>query len=748
VSFPLFQQHDAMDCGPTCLRMITRFYGKHYSAESLREKAYITREGVSLLGISEAAEKIGYKTLAIKLNAAKLIEEAPLPCILHWNQNHFVVLYKVSKPLLSFLPGAASIDNTKFHIADPAGTKVVLNKVNFDKHWTSGHKEGEGIALLLEPANLFYEQEDDKRSGNRSAKFILGYIKPFKKYLFNLLFAMFIASLLELIFPFLTQSMVDNGIINQNIGFVYIILISQVMLFAGKTVVEMIRSWLLLHISARINISIISDFITKLMKLPLSFFDTKLMGDITQRISDHYRIQQFLTSSSLSTIFSMVNLVIFSGVMAYYNIPILIFFFVGSLLSIAWVVLFLRWRKNIDYAHFAGQSENQNQIFEIINGMAEIKLSNAELQERWTWERIQARLFKIDTQSLTLEQWQMDGSRFITQFKNIIISFLSAKAVIDGQMSLGMMMAVSYIIGQMNGPIEQLIGFFRSAQDAAISLERMKEIHDKKDEEPPIPQEGDRMVVQHALTFKKGKISIKDLSFTYNPLDTNPIFNNLTVEIPEGKITAIVGTSGSGKTTLLKLILKFYDLKAGEILVGNQKLASIPANLWRSKCGVVMQDGYIFGKTIAENIALGAERLDFERLRHASMVANILEYIEELPLGFNTKIGSQGSNLSQGQKQRMLIARAVYKNPDYIFFDEATSALDANNESVIMKNLDEFFKGKTVIVVAHRLSTVKNADKIVVLDKGKLIEEGTHAELTAAKGSYYKLVKNQLELGN
>ncbi len=741
--FPHYPQPDAMDCGPTCLRMVAKHYGRAYSIAQLRDWANISREGVSLLGISEAAEQIGFKTLAVKIDIATLVAEVPLPCVLHWNQNHFVVLYKVKKKLFS--------SEYSFYIADPAAGKVKIDQATFAKCWLSS-SEREGIALLLEPTAAFYDQQRDialeQTISSQKVDFLWQYIRPFKIYFLHIGFAMLLGSFLELLFPFLTQSLVDNGIANQNIHFIYIILLAQLMLFVGKTFVEMIRSWLLLHISSRINVTIISSFIRKLMQLPLSFFDTKLIGDITQRIGDHHRIEQFLTGASFSTFFSVLNLAVFSVVMAYYNLTILAVFAIGSLLSIAWVLLFMGWRKNLDYARFTRMSENQNQIYELINGMPDIKLSNAALQERWNWERIQAKIFKLNTQSLALEQWQMTGSKFIDQIKNIFISFLAAKTVIAGEMTLGMMMSVTYIIGQMNAPIALLLEFFRNAQDASISLDRLKEIHLKEDEEAI-----DKEVVGLDASLMNATIVLDNVSFKYNALDEMPLFDGLNLTIPAGKITAIVGSSGSGKTTLLKLLLKFYDPQNGTVFLADENnsktaLASISTAAWRSQCGVVMQDGYLFGKSIAENISLGDDKIVTNKLHHAVHIANIKSHIEELPLKYNTKIGSAGNGLSQGQKQRMLIARAVYKNPAYIFFDEATSALDANNESVIMRNLDEFFKGKTVVVVAHRLSTVKNADKIVVLEKGKIIEEGTHSELTAMRGAYFNLVKNQLELGD
>jgi len=726
--FPFYKQLDAMDCGPTCLRMIAKHYGKTYTLQYLREKSFITHEGVSLLGVSDAAETIGMRTLAVKLPYDK-IKEVPLPCIAHWRQKHFIVIYKIEKD--------------KLYIADPGFGLVKYSTKEFIAGWENAIVDGEkqGILLILEPTPDFHNKEDESKLEKSGFKFLFSYLFNYKKFLIQLFIGMLLGSILQLIFPFLTQSLVDFGINNQNIGFIYTILLAQLMLFFGKTSVEFIRSWILLHIGTRVNISIISDFLIKLMKLPLSFFDTKTLGDILQRIGDHHRIERFLTSTTLNILFSMINLIIFGFVLALYKITIFIVFLVGSIISIAWILIFMSKRRELDFKRFDQLSDNRGYLIQLINGMPEIKLNGCEKQKRWKWEHIQAKLFKVNIKSLALNQYQQAGTLFINELKNIMITFFSAKAVIDGDMTLGMMLATQYIVGQLNAPINQLISFIHTAQDAKISLERMGEIHNREDEEKPDEQK--------TIIFPENRsLYINNLSFQYEGPQSEFVLKDLSMEIIEQKEIAIVGVSGSGKTTLLKLLLKFYPPTDGEIRLGNTNLNNFSSHLWRQKCGVVMQDGYIFSDTIANNIALGTETIEKDKLLQSVKIANIQDFVESLPLGYNTKIGRDGHGLSQGQKQRLLIARAVYKNPDYLFFDEATSALDANNEKIIMENLEKFFKGKTVIVIAHRLSTVKKADQIVVLDEGTIIEKGTHKELTKLRGAYYNLVKNQLELGN
>lgn len=743
---PIFPQLDSRDCGPTCLRMVAKYYGKNYSLQGLREKSFITREGVTLLGISEAAEQIGFRSMGVSISWEQLIKEAPLPCIVHWKQNHFVVVYKISKKSIVF-------------VADPAHGLVKYTQEEFLRCWLSDIKEGEekGIALLLEPGPDFYNIEDEKPD-KANFRFLFQYLRPHKKFMLQVMLAMLLGSLLQLIAPFLTQSVVDKGIGNQNLGFVTLVLVAQLVLMVSRTSVEFIRNWLLLHISTRINISLISDFLIKLMKLPIGFFDTKMIGDIMQRIGDHSRIQSFLTGSSINILFSMINLIIFGAVLAFYSIKILGVFIIGSIIYFIWVWLFLKKRRELDFKRFAQMSDNQSNLFQLITGMQEIKLNNCERQKRWKWERIQARLFRVNIQGLALSQWQQAGAMFFNESKNIFITFLSASAVIKGDITLGMMMSVQYIIGQLNAPVEQMIGFMQAAQDAKISMERLGEIHNKEDEEP-----ANAIKVNQLPTNRS--IEINNLSFQYEGPHSEMVLKNINLTIPEGKTTAIVGTSGSGKTTLVKLLLGFYTPVKGEIRVSGTLLGNFNSSFWRSQCGAVMQDGFIFSDSITENVAPGDESVDTVKLRRAVQVANISDFIDSLPLGFNTKIGQEGSGISQGQRQRLLIARAVYKNPEYIFFDEATNSLDANNEKVIMQNLEEFFSGhqnnldlsnsqtlansrKTVVVVAHRLSTVKNADQIIVLEKGEIIEQGTHEELTRSKGAYYELVRNQLELGN
>lgn len=749
--FPFYQQADSKDCGPTCLKIIARHYGKTLSIQTLRALSETTREGSSLLNVSDAAEELGFRTLGVKLSLEKL-EEVPLPCILHWNGNHYVVLYDLKK----LKKRKKQDDGYLIKISDPAYGLIEYNKEDFLKSWIGNNADestGEGIALLTEPTPRFHQNEFDKEPQKGFGfLFLFKYVLPYKNFVFQLFIGLLAGSILQLVFPFLTQSIVDVGIQNQNIHFIYLVLFAQLFLFFGKTALDAIRGWILLHLSSRISISLISDFFIKLMNLPISFFDVRMTGDIMQRINDHHRIERLLTTSSLSVLFSLVNMLIMGAVLAYYNLKIFAVFFIGSFFYFLWVALFLKRREVLDYKRFSEVSQEQSKVIELINGMQEIKLHNAEKQKRWGWEYIQARLFRVSMKGLILEQTQNIGSNFINELKNIIIIFLSAKLVIDGQITLGMMMAISTIVGGLNGPISQLIDFIREAQDAKISLRRLAEIHEKEDE------------VQHDTEKdldipKDADIVIKDVTFRYIGSDVN-VLENLNLVIPSNKITAIVGSSGSGKTTLMKLLLKFYEPNSGQISLEKSsnegsftdkrsiELKNIAQKTWRNHLGTVMQEGYIFSDTIANNIAIGVDVIDKERLQYATDVANIKDFIEEYPLRYNTKIGMEGIGMSTGQKQRLLISRAVYKNPEILFFDEATSALDANNEKKIMAKLNLFFKDKTVVVIAHRLSTVMNADQIVVLEKGKIVEIGNHQELVAAKGNYYELVKNQLQLGN
>lgn len=727
--FPFYKQPDFKDCGPTCLRIISKYYGKNIPLQQIRSLSETTREGSSLLGLSEAAENLGFRSLGVQIDFETLCEEVPFPCVVHWNKKHFVVIYKIDKA-------------GKVYISDPSYGLITYSKEEFIKFWigeNANENTEEGIALLLETTPNFFKNDFEEDENKMNFSFLSKYLFKYKSLVVQLMVGLLAGSLLSLILPFLTQSIVDVGIQNQDLNFIYLVLIAQVMLFLGRMGIEVIRSWILLHLSTRINISIISDFFIKLMKLPISFFDTRMTGDIMQRINDHSRIEQLLTSSSLNTLFSLVNLVIYSIVLLFYDYRLFLIYLVGAVAYIGWISFFLSKRKELDYKRFSQISQEQSKVIELINGMQEIKMHNAEKQKRWSWEFLQVKLFKLRVKSLSLEQWQSVGGNFINQMKDILVSFLSAKLVLSGNLTLGMMLSVQYIIGQLNSPLQQLIDFIKQTQDAKISLERLGEIHDKEDEE--------NKDEQYVSEVPQKDLEIQNISFRYIGSDSF-VFENLNLSIPYQKTTAIVGASGSGKTTLLKLLMKFYEPNTGEIKIANTNLKNISPRFWREHCGVVMQEGYVFNDTIANNIAVGEDYIDKQKLRKAVEIANIKDFVENLPLSYNTKIGNEGVGISGGQKQRLFIARAVYKSPEYIFFDEATSALDANNEKVIMENLEQFFKGKTAIVIAHRLSTVKHAAKIIVLDKGKVVEEGTHTELVGLKGEYYRLVKNQLELGN
>ena len=731
-SFKCIIQSDSMMCGITCLQMVCKYFGREVSLRTLSKLCVATSEGVSMLGVNEAANKLGLRTMCARTDFDTL-SKATLPCVLHWNQNHFVVLYKVRKGRI-------------FYVADPGKGLVKYNLEEFGKHWVSTASQGEekGIAMFLEPTLEFYSHKVDNEEEDgspRSFQFLFGYIKQYRKYFGQIVLGLLVGSLLQLILPFLTQSIVDVGIKNQNIGFIWLILLGQLMLTISRTAIDFIRRWLLLHISLRINISLVSDFFIKLLKLPMSFFDTKLMGDLMQRMGDHSRVNTFLTQQTLSIVFSLFTFVVFSIVLLSYNWLIFAIFMLGSLLYGGWLALFLRRRKVLDYELFEQQAINNNKTYEFITSMQEIKLQDCEQRRRWEWEDVQADLFGVQMKSLKLQQTQEAGSIFINELKNIVITVVAATAVIHGQLTLGMMLAVQYIIGQLNSPVEQLMSFFYSVQDVKISLERINEIHRMDDE-------NGKQGLETSVKEEDKGIDLEDVNFKYDPHALKTIIDDVSLTIPKGKVTAIVGASGSGKTTLIKLMLGYYPVLGGQINIGGTDVNTLNKKWWRRQCGVVMQDGVIFSESIARNIAVDDKEIDKQRLQTAAEIACIHNYVMGLPLKYNTKIGRDGVGLSQGQKQRILIARAVYKNPDYIFLDEATNSLDANNERMIVEHLDEFYKGKTVVIVAHRLSTVKNADQIVVLDKGKVVEIGNHEELTAKRGAYYNLVKNQLELGN
>ena len=730
--FPFFRQLDGMDCGPSCLRMIAKYYGKSFSVQQLREKSHILRTGVNLLGLSEAAESIGLRTTCVRTSIQKLEKQAKLPCIIHWKQEHFVVLYKIKKQKNKWY----------FHIADPAYGLIKYEEQEFKNCWITTVRDGteRGVAMFLETTPQFYETEPIKYEGI-SIWFLLKYVKPYQSMVKQLFIGLLLGSLLQLVLPFLTQSIVDQGIGHRNLNFIQLILFAQLVLVISRMLVEVIRRTILLHISTRVNVSLISDFLTKLMKLPMQFFDSKLTGDLIRRIEDHKRIETFLTQSMLSILFATITIFVFGVVLAVYNLKIFLLFLISSILYVGWVRLFMKKRADLNRRNFEQMSLYQTNLMQLIYGMQDIKLLGCEKQKRWEWENIQAALFRINIRSLNLGQWQQVGAGLINEVKNILITILSAVAVLNGNISLGVMLSIQYIIGQMQGPIEQIVSFMQQEQDARMSLERLGEIHGQADEERS--DQNDIVDMEPGLP-----ISFRNVSFTYGSEKSKRVIQNLSLEIPYGKTTAIVGLSGSGKTTMIKLMLGFYPPTTGEVMLGDHSLKHISFREWRKHCGVVMQEGYIFNDTIANNIAQEAEEIDKERLLYSVRMANIKEFIEGLPLRYNTKIGNTGQGLSQGQKQRLLIARAIYRSPEYIFFDEATNALDTSNERIIQENLNKFFSGKTVVIVAHRLSTVKNADQIVVLKQGQIKEKGTHSELIQLQGDYYNLVKNQLELSN
>ncbi len=727
-SFPFFRQLDANDCGPSSLRMIAKHYGRSLSLNNLRSKSYITKDGVSLLGISEAAESLGFRSEGLKINFDQLKNDVILPCIVHWKQNHFIVVYKITRK--------------KVYVADPAFGLISYSFEEFMKSWASTKIDNQlyGICLQVVPTPDFFKQSEEKTDKSRF-KLLFSYLREFRPLIVQLVLGIVIATILQLIMPFLFRVIVDKGIVIPNLSLITTIFIAQIVLVASRFSIGFFRNWILLHIGSKINIYLVSDFLIKLMKLPISFFDSKTTGDFIQRISDHKRIENFLSGTVLDLFYSVLTIIVLSGVLFVFNATLFFVFISGVVLYVLWTLFFMKKRRELDNKKFAQLSDNQNSLIQLVHGMQDIKLNNCEKQKRWEWESIQAKIFRINVQSLTLQEKQHAGALFFNEFKDIIVLFLAAKMVLVGQeLTLGGMLAISYILGQLSGPLNSVIDFMHSTQDAKISLERMAEVHEVEDEVhesklyiDQIPQSAD--------------IELKNLSFQYEGPHSPYVLKDINITIPANKVTAIVGTSGSGKTTLVKLLLSFYQPVEGEILVGSQNLSNINPNFWRSRCGVVMQDGFIFSDTVAKNIALSAEEIDVEKLYNACQLSNVDEIISKLPLGINSKIGNDGLGLSQGQKQRILIARAIYKSPDILFFDEATNALDANNERSILENMNAFFENRTAVVVAHRLSTVKNADNILVLDEGKLVEQGTHKELIDLKGNYFSLVQNQLELG-
>jgi ATP-binding cassette subfamily B protein len=731
--FPLIKQLDGMDCGPACLRMIAAHHGRKFDRERLRELCSIGKAGVSLLGISEAAERIGLRSISVSVPFSRLRDQAPLPCIVHWEQNHFIVVYKVTKKSV--------------YVADPEAGLIRYTVEEFLRGWIPGRPnpsdEGKGVALLLEATPDFYRTQeragDDRESQRKGMRFFFGYLRPHKSLMIQLVVGLLVGLVFSLMFPFMTQAVVDYGIGNHDLHLISILLIGQLMLAFSETGISFIRGWIMLHMGSRISISLIADFLNKMLKLPTQFFDTRTSGDIMQRIEDHDRINRFLTSSSLDTIFSVFSFFVFAGILAFYNLVILGIFLGFTVLSVFWLLLFMKRRRVLDQKTFAMDAKEQDNVVQMISGVQEIKIQGLEQQKRWEWEAIAAQRYKLSVQKLSLKQMQRVGLVFISQLRRILISFVAARAVIGGDMTLGMMLATQYIVGQLGSPVNNLISFMHSAQDAKLSLERMQQIYDQEEEE-------DYVVNKLRVFPPERTLTIHDLSFTYQGAGAKPVLSNINLQIPEGHVTAIVGSSGSGKTTLMKLLLGIYQPTAGKIYIGRTPIDQFDSHSWRDRCGIVMQDGFIFSDTIARNIACGSAAIDPARLSGSIRLANLDEFINSLPLGLQTKIGEDGQGISGGQKQRILIARALYKNPEYLLFDEATSSLDASNEHTIMSNLANFSKGRTSIVIAHRLSTVKSAAQIVVLDKGRVVEIGNHSQLVAKRGMYFNLVRNQLEL--
>lgn len=720
-SFPTDRQLDKMDCGPSCLKIIAKYYGKYYSLQYLRDKCGITREGVSFLDLSHAAEGIGLRTMAVKATVYDLQNIVPLPAIIHWNNSHFIVVYKVTLK--------------KAYVSDPDKGLVNYSIAEFENKWYDSENE-KGAALVLEPQADFSQREaGEKIERKKTIQNFLGYFSPYKKNFINLFVVMLVATLMQALLPFISKAVIDVGIRTGDIHFINLVLIANVIIIVSITLSNAVRDWILLHITSRVNISIISDYLIKLMRLPVTFFENKMVGDILQRAGDLERIRSFIMNNSLNLVFSMLTFFIFSIILLIYNLTIFIVFIIGSTLYVFWILGFLKIRRKLDWEYFDLISRNQSFWVETVTAIQDIKLNNYERPKRWKWEKIQARMYKVNQRVLTVTNWQNSGAQFIDSLKNLLITFVAAKAVINGEITFGVMISTQFIIGMLNGPVTQFIGFIVSAQYAHISFLRLNEVH-------RIPDEEDEDKTSNLQLPNNKSLILKNVSFHYSP-NSPLILKNISLVIPEKKVTAIVGDSGSGKSTLLKLLLRLYNPSFGEVLIGGMNINNISLKQWRDKCGAVMQDGKIFNDTILNNIVLDDEKIDYEKLKNAVNTANIASEIEQLPLGYNTVMGEMGRGLSGGQKQRVLIARALYKNPDFLFFDEATNSLDSINEQKIVKALDEVFKDKTVIVVAHRLSTIRKADQIIVLREGTIVEIGDHETLISRNGYYYQLTQSQ-----
>lgn len=748
-NFPCDRQLDMMDCGPACLKMIAKHYGKFYSLQYLRDKCGITKEGVSFLDLSHAAEEIGLRTLSLKCSMEDLLYKIPLPAIIHWDANHFVVVYKTApKTTYKDKKTQNSVPKGTIYVSDPAKGHIKYSAEEFAAKWLKHNssdekrienKEQLGILMAIEPQADFYNREaNEKLERKKTFENFLGYFKPYKKSFVNLFVVMLLVTILQGFLPFISKAVIDVGIQTHDIDFINIVLAANIAIIISVLLSNMVRDWILLHITSRVNIALISDYLIKLMQLPITFFENKMTGDILQRAQDHERIRSFLMNNSLNMIFSTLTFIVFGIIMFFYNPIIFYIFLTGSVIYVLWVMAFLKIRKKLDWEYFELVSKNQSYWVETIASIQDIKINNYEKPRRWKWENIQARLYKVNLRVLNITNTQNLGAQFIDSLKNLFITFYCAKAVINGEITFGVMISTQFIIGMLNTPVVQFIQFMISFQFAQISFLRLNEIHQLKDEHEDVGNNNVELPENKSLI-------VNNVSFQYSP-NSPVVLKNVRLMIPEGKVTAIVGDSGSGKSTLLKLLLRLYKPSYGDIMIGNMNINNISLKQWRDKCGAVMQDGKIFNDTILNNVVLEDEKIDYNKLKKALHTANIAQEIEQLPLGYQTMMGEQGRGLSGGQKQRILIARALYKNPDYLFFDEATNSLDTINEQKIVAALDDVFKDKTVIVVAHRLSTIRKADQIIVMQGGMVVEIGNHDKLMEHKGRYFQLVQSQTEL--
>jgi ATP-binding cassette, subfamily B, bacterial len=724
IRFPKEHQLDKMDCGPTCLKIVSKYYGRYYSLALLRDLCGTTREGVSISNITNGAERIGLKTRVVKCSVKQLSEEVPLPCIVHWKSHHFVVVYKIKK--------------NRIYISDPASGLVSYPLKEFTRSWLQRNSK-KGVVIGLQPEADFHELDlEDHVQNQKSYRSVLGYFRPYRKNILTLVLIMLFATALQASLPFITRAIIDVGVHTSDVDFINIMLIAHAVILISITFSNAVRDWITMHLTARINISLISDYLVKLMKMPITFFENKLIGDILQRAQDHQRIRDFIMGSSLNLVFSSITFLVFSIILFIFDRTIFWCFTGGSMIYLGWVLGFLEVRKRLDTNYFGLMAKDQSYWVETISSMQDIKVNNYEQNKRWKWENLQAKLYKVNVKLLSVTNFQTQGAQLIDGMKNLLITVICAKSVISGEMTFGIMVSTLIIIGMLNGPLHQFIQFAISAQVARISLKRINEIH-------ALPDEENHIDVYQAEIPRGRDIRADRLTFQYVPKSPF-VIQNVSFIIPTGKITAIVGDSGSGKTTLLKIILRLYEPTYGNLHIGNLNLGNVSLKKWRKMCGVVLQDGKIFNDTVLNNIVLGAEEIDHDLLERAVSLANINHEIESMPKGYSTKLGEQGRGMSGGQKQRILIARALYKNPEFLFLDEATNALDTINEKKIVDALEEAFIGRTVVIIAHRLSTIRKADQIIVMKNGRISEIGSHESLIEKRGHYYDLVSTQAAL--